>query len=393
VTVTLILVSLAAGGGQADEEARPPAAAVIGDGSGPRPEVAGRHRRLMQEAREALSAGEPARAAALFEDASHLDDETPDAEIGMVQAYLEGGEYRKALAFATLTAGEHPDSREAEALLAWIEFLGGRKDQALRRLAIASSRVPDDPALLEVRSRIRAVAAGTQYPMPARRSLALDPRAPRGPGASRPLRGLASGVVVASGTRVLTSASAVTGASGGLWVQNALGRQRPAVVERVDRRAGVAVLKLAEPLEPASSFEAGAAARPFPGSPCYLVEYPAAGMDRPSWPVLSVGFLGSAGAGDGMFELSMDLPPGPRGGAVLDLGGRLVGLAIPAAAGRPGARIGPPERLVTGPVLEPLLPASGGRRGQVAGGAPPRLPLGEIYERALLAVVAVLRAP
>lgn len=85
---------------------------------------------LLQSANQALASGEFERAAEQFEQAARVNDSTPEAEIGMVRAYLQAGEYRKALAVATLVAGEHPGSPEAEAFLAWVEFIGGQRDFA-----------------------------------------------------------------------------------------------------------------------------------------------------------------------------------------------------------------------------------------------------------------------
>jgi hypothetical protein len=93
-----------------------------------------------------------------------------------------------------------------------------------------------------------------------------------------------------------------------------------------------------------------------------------------------------------MVELPLDLPPGPRGGAVLDARGRLVGLVLPAGAGpltAPG-RGRPGDVVALTSILEGLLPASGEAPGPDAGRALARIPVGEIYERALPAVVVVL---
>jgi len=310
----------------------------------------------------------------------------------MVQALLQGGEYRKALAFAILTAHEHADSRGAQALQAWLEFLGGQRQVALQGLEVALRATPHHPALRDVEARIRAVDRGAPYSPASPKSLALDPHARRWSGAPSALRGRASGVLVDGGTRVLTSAPDLASAGGGLWVRNALGQLRPAVVERSERLTGVAVLKLAEPLEHAAGSGTGDMARAFPGSPCYVVEYPAPGMDRPSWPVLSVGFLGRAGQDAGMAELSIDLPPGPRGGAVLDRGGRLVGLVLPTA-GRPGTagRSALPAHAALAPALQSLLSKGGGAPVQ-ENGPSPRMPLGEVYEKALSSVVTVMSA-
>jgi hypothetical protein len=386
--LALLIAPLAAlGAGTRPENDPEPSPATTRTRSAGRPEALERYRALMREGREALESGAPARAAALFEDASHLDDETPEAELAMVQAHLEAGEYRKALATATLVAGEHPGSTEAEAFLAWIELLGGQGQVARRRLAAASARAPGDPPLGAVQARILSIDAGTGAPPLSRSGPALDPTARRDRGAAATAQGRATGVLVAGGTRVLTTASAASDGKG-LWVRDAVGRARRAALERVE--GGVAVLRLSEPLDAGSGFAAEAMARAFPGSPCYVVQYPVPGLDRPAWPVLSAGFLGRALPEAGMVELSLDLPPGPRGGAVLDARGRLVGLVLAAGSRLAADRASAGDLVALASVLQPLLPANGDAPDAAAGGAPPRIAVGEAYERALLAVVVVL---
>jgi len=70
---------------------------------------------LIRDAERALRAEQPAAAAGLFERASRLDDVSATAELGMMRAYLQAGDYAHALAWGRLVAGEHPQSPEAEA--------------------------------------------------------------------------------------------------------------------------------------------------------------------------------------------------------------------------------------------------------------------------------------
>jgi tetratricopeptide (TPR) repeat protein len=350
---------------------------------------------LIDAASGALAAGDTTHAAELFEQAARIDDARPDAEIGMVRAYLQAGEYRKALAFATLVAGEHRGSNQAEAFLAWIEFIGGQKQFALKRLDAALAQSPDDPDLLEVRARIRAIAGAETYISSPTTRLALDPVVP--PHMDMPdvnaMQARASGVVVANGSRVLTGAAAVASARGDLWVRNALGQMRPAVIEQADGPTGVAVLRLKEPFQPSASIDAWQTARVFSGAPCYVVAFPALGLNDPAWPVLSAGLLGRIGALPGTMELTMKLPVGARGGAAFDSSGRLIGLVVPpgAAADMKPDAIGQTERLVLAPALQALVPAALREASRVnAETGLPRLSIQEIYELALPGVVTVL---
>lgn len=349
---------------------------------------------IMSAASRALAAGDTARAADLFEQAARIDDATPEAEIGMVRAYLQGGEYRKALAFATLVAGEHLGSSKAEAFLAWVEFIGGQKQFALKRLDAALAQAPSNPDLREVRARIRAMAGVEAYVPSATTTLALDPVVPLQEDIfdAAAMQTRASGVVVANGTRVLTGAAAVAGASGNLWVRNGLGYMRPAVIEHVDGQTGVTVLRLEEPFQPAVSMDVWQTARVFPGSPCYVVDFPALGLNRPVWPVLSAGLLGRMGAQPRTMDLTVKLPAGPRGGAAFDSAGRLLGLVLPVVAPE---RVVPdqasrPERILLAPALQAFVPAAIPDPSQVTTDAGrPRLSIQEIYELALPVVVTI----
>ncbi len=70
---------------------------------------------LLQSAEQALRDGRPEAAAGLFERASRLDDESATAELGMMRAWLQAGDYARAVAWGRLVAGEHPRSPEAAA--------------------------------------------------------------------------------------------------------------------------------------------------------------------------------------------------------------------------------------------------------------------------------------
>ena len=97
--------------------------------------------------------------------------------------------------------------------------------------------------------------------------------------------------------------------------------------------------------------------------------------------MLRQGFLGAFDGAAGMRRLGIELPPGPRGGPVLDASGRLAGIALPGSDGRAA-----------------MLPVSMFR--SVAQGAPvdsvasaavaPRLPADEAYERALKTALQVI---
>lgn len=110
-------------------------------------------RALIARANSALASGQAQAAAELFEKAAGLA-ESPEAEIGLVRAYLQAGEFRKAIAFGNLVAAEHPDVNETLALLAYLEDREGQTAPALSKLKEARARFPDDIALLGANAEI-----------------------------------------------------------------------------------------------------------------------------------------------------------------------------------------------------------------------------------------------
>jgi len=89
----------------------------------------------LQSAQDALSKGETATAARIYDDLSR-EGESLAAELGIIRAALQDGEFRKAVAHANQTAGEHPDSTDAAAMLAFLLDRSGRTEQALSSLQV-----------------------------------------------------------------------------------------------------------------------------------------------------------------------------------------------------------------------------------------------------------------
>ena len=97
----------------------------------------------LDAARRALAAGDAATAATMYESLTQ-QGESLEAEIGLVRASLQAGEFRRAMSSATLTAGEHADSSEAVALLAYLQDRAGYTEQALKALKqLRADRTPD----------------------------------------------------------------------------------------------------------------------------------------------------------------------------------------------------------------------------------------------------------
>lgn len=279
---------------------------------------------LLAAGESALAQGDAPQAALFFQRAGYVKH-AADAEIGLVRAYMQAGEYRRALAFAAHTAGAHPDPA-GKAFYAQLLELGGREEIA--------ARVLKEP--------------------PAR----FAPSSPESAALPEGARVLATGVLIDGGRAALAPLPLAEA----VWVRNGLGGVSAARVARRIEESRIALLELERPLEgavPAAPRDA------FPGSPAYALEYPASADAVPMWPVLRAGFLGRR-------DLGIALPPGPRGGPVLDSAGRLVGLAL-------GERLLPVSRLKA---LFGELPSD-------SRPAPPAA-LEEIYERALAATLQVI---
>ena len=101
---------------------------------------------LILRAQTYLANGQSQQAAESYEKAAALG-ESAEAEIGLVRAYLQSGEFRKAIASSNLVAAEHPDVSETAALLAYIEDREGQTTPALAKLTEELKKHPDDVAL------------------------------------------------------------------------------------------------------------------------------------------------------------------------------------------------------------------------------------------------------
>ena len=255
-----------------------------------------------------------------------------DAEIGLTLTYMQAGEYRRALAFAAHTAGEHRESPDAAALYAALLDIGGQEQLAARLAAPAPRR--------------------------------YGPQSPQSAALPKDARVAASGVLV--GATALAPAAPLRQAKR-LWVRDALGRVARAELARVREDTGIAELALRDALGESALHPAPRDA--FPGSVAYALAFPPdAGA---AWPVMRAGFLGKARL------LGVELPPGARGGPVLDAAGRLVGVSIADADGA--------DRLVPVSLLRPYAGAAAGEDAKLAPD--------EIYERALQSTLQVLTAP
>jgi hypothetical protein len=290
-----------------------------------------------------------------------------------VRAYMQAGEYRRALAFGAHTAGAHREETTGMALYAWLLYCGGQRAVAFHML---DERDTGDPLLASVRAQLASanpLAEGPLLQAPTRFG-------PYGSYQDLPFtaRVAGSGVLIDGGRRAIVPIHTLK-QSPAIWVRNGLGQLAPASVERWLIPSGVALLRLKSAL-PADPDFAVADHDPFPGSVAIAIEFAVAPKALPGWPVLRTGFMGAVMTHGNLRTLGIEMPKGPRGGPVFDVAGRLVGIAIPGVD-RPDQLVPVSDlRKSLGTLLGSPMPASLGTR----------IPLDQVYESALRTTIQVI---
>lgn len=349
----------------------------------------------LQERAELLKKGETALArldvtGALdaFERAA-LIEHAADTEIALVRAYMQSGDYRRALAFGAHTAGAHLDEVGGSLLYVWLLYAGGQPAIAQRLLADAETRMPGNPKVQAVRQQLRSAMLVASGPL-----LALPTRlAPYGgmKGLPASARVVGSAVLLHGGTKALLPLSLLP-ASGRLWLRNGLGQLVQARTDQKFSELGVALVRLQSRL-PVPDESLVAVSDAFPGSPAFAVEYAATPDAAPAWPLLRTGFLGSASGTTGERLLGLALPAGPRGGPVFNAGGQLIGLALPGRTGQGGDRLVPASELrkALGATFSAVPPQAG---IPAAPASPkPHVSVDKIYEASLKTGLQVIAVP
>ncbi|MGE0315790.1 MAG: hypothetical protein AB7P21_29605 [Lautropia sp.] len=275
-----------------------------------------------------------------------------ESEIGLVRAWMQQGEYARALAFASHTAGAHRESADAQRLYRSLLEIGGldalaadpsrvpgveRRAASDRRCDGASGDVDDASGEANVGGASRAGDTGDA-------------------GGAQRIGTIAAAVLVGRGDRAVLAPGALPALEPGasLYVQNGLGQR--SAVRRVDASTAypLVVLELASTLPVAPDI--GPVVRaPFPGSPAFAGSYPSApavtdaegatgvpARTATAWPTSTPTFVGKASGPDRRWrDLSIASPCPVFAGPVLDVAGRLVGIAA-AAAGVGAADVADP---------------------------------------------------
>jgi hypothetical protein len=290
---------------------------------------------MLARAESELARGDAGNALDDFERAAMMLH-APDAEMGLIRAALQDGQYRRALAFCAHTAGEHTDAADAGALYAWLLRAGGQRTLAQRVLDETRGRSPGDAvsaAVVDAFTEVLPVASGVLLDLPHRMAPWAAMRDEQRP-VPATARFAGNAVLIGDGSMALVPTAALDRFAGpGVWVRNGLGQTTASTVDRSDaslETRGVALLRLKVPLAPGASRESDRH-EPFAGSPGYTVQF-AATKDA-AWPWLAQGFLGGASRDGGLRRLGFDAPDGAQGAPVLDATGRLVGITLRTADG------------------------------------------------------------
>lgn len=339
---------------------------------------------LLELAERALAAGNPAYALIGFERAAMMLH-AGDTEMGLVRAWMQSGDYRRALTFSAHTAGAHKDMPAAAGLYAWLLRAGGQEVFAQRVLSEGLQRSAADPVLLAVQQAFQARVA-----VPAPDLLALPHR-------MAPMMSMAEGQTPPPvdaqvlGTAVLlgdgqtaVALQTIVQAGRQIWVRNGLGRTTMAEVQDTPQALsaqGFVLLRLAVSV---GSVDLALAPRdPFAGSQGFTIAYSAQSDGTPAWPLLQQGFFGGADGSTGMRKLGIPMPGNAASGLVLDASGHLAGVAFRTRVGQAAML---PASVVRGLLAEAPPDAALPQ-------PPARIPADEAFERGMRHSLQVIALP
>jgi hypothetical protein len=367
-----------------------------------------------------LAQGDAASALRGFEQAAQSTHEA-EIELGILRAQMQLGDYRHALAFAAHTAGVHLDEVEGRVFYAWMLGLGAQAPMAERTLGQAEAVAPQHPLVRAVRqnwasghppiveamrqgpARLAPYAWGSVVPEGAG-VVATGTLLPDGRHALLPLNAalsaaLSPNLAPPQGRTVDAAQTSGLGLGIGphLWLRNGLGQTVTARLIDRDDALGVALLRADDAL-PAPPDTRWAPRDAFAGAPLYALDQAVdQGMVGPgmqtgertgqaAWPLMRPGFLGRDTLGvDWPVNPNPAVDP-PRGGPVLDAGGRLIGVSQRSVLrGQPADRLLPASALRQrfGDILGPTAAAA--RAGNVDADA--------LYEAGMRLTLQVIVAP
>ena len=322
----------------------------------------------LEAANKALESGDAVSAVTIYE-ALTQQGESLEAELGLVKAALQAGEFRKAMSWATLVAGEHKDSAEAVRLLAYMQDRIGRSEHATTLL------------------KESAATSGSLSPAPPR--VHFEPF----PAEGRHILSTGNGLIVDNGTRVLTYSGVIPEAAGALYVRNGLGK-----VRRAEREPGatrdIVKLRLAESFAPATAFPREQFIAPEGTRFCFALGYGPLTDPRSIYPAVAPGIVFRADAGvANLMQVTSAIGAGNAGSPIFDARGRFMGVAVgngDIVIGGKNLRRQVGQGTFAIRITEPPLAAAKAAPPTPAGKQPPMPAIEELYERLLPSLVQIV---
>lgn len=301
----------------------------------------------LEAAAQALRAGDAARAASIYETLSQ-QGESLEAELGLVRASLQAGEFRKAVSFANLTAGEHPESAEAQALLAYLNDRTGRTEQALATLKALESARPDEWIPVAIHAEILVDRSAPDQALALLQS--WNARHPNAPPLEltrvkawlatsfQPLAlnghrivGSGNGVAIDGGRTVLTYAPVVPARATDVLVRNGVGRVAHARLERAGASGDLIRLRLIEPFPASASVPLDQVSSPEGVRFCFALGFGTPRNPSAAYPAIAPGLVFRADTGvGGLMQITSALGADQDGAPIFDARGKLIGLALGA---------------------------------------------------------------
>jgi hypothetical protein len=299
----------------------------------------------LEAAAQALRDGDAVRAATLYEGLAQRG-ESLEAELGLVRASLQAGEFRKAMSFANLTAGEHPDSAEAQALLAFLNDRTGRTEQALATLKTLETARPNEWSPVAIHAEIL-----TDRYAPDQAHALLQSWSARHPTAppidrvrvaswlatsfqtlpvdNHRIVGAGNGVVIDGGKTVLTYAQVVPAKATEVLVRNGVGRVTRARVDRSGASGDLIRLRLTEPFPASASVPLDQVSAPEGVRFCFAFAFSTPRNPAAAYPAIAPGLVVRPDAGvGGLMQITSALGPDQNGAPIFDARGKLIGLAL-----------------------------------------------------------------
>lgn len=253
---------------------------------------------LVFDGNKALRNGDAAKAQQAFERAAGARHD-PKIEIGLIQSFMAQGMYKRALNFASHTAGAHDDEPDAAALYSWLLYIGGQIGVARSLVTRALLIHRSHPLLIAIERRMSAkVKVEDRFWMP---PAFMRPAAISAPGFEVvPARSVCVGTALLTGnenTAEFYSQHLKPAPFAGevFWLRSGLGYVQRARVISGLQDSFVTRLELSKPIRFAGLITRSSR-QIFPGSVFLSMHFDQTNRSNPAWPIMRSNFVGVATA-------------------------------------------------------------------------------------------------